>query len=181
MSHWDIGITAGSLPPSVPTTFTADNATTATPASNNLNVFTGSTSDNDVDGIRSIASGSTVTYQLTNRFRQTTTTSGAVTSTVTLLSALPAGVYVLDIKIAGDSTAGAPAAGVGYTIVGAVRSDGVTATLIPGQQTDSFEEASMVGANASIGILGNTITATVTGVAAYDISWAVVGDYTFVT
>lgn len=181
MSQIYTSSTAAPPPPTVATTYTADDATTATPATNNLNVFGGNTTANDVDGIRSIASGSTVTYQLTNRYRQTTTTSGAVTSIVTILSALAAGVYVLDLRAAADSTVGAPAAGVGYTLVGAVRSDGATATLIAGQQKDNFEEAALVGANCEIGVSVNTITVTVTGVAAYDLNWVVNGEYTFVT
>lgn len=183
MSQVYKSLISGPVPPSVPTSFVTDVNSPAIPAANILNVLGGFTATNDIDGIRTDGSSgsNTLTVQLTNRYRQTTTTSGAVTSTVTILSALAAGVYVLDVKVAGDSTAGAPAAGVGYTIVGAVRSDGVTATLIPGQQTDAFEEASLVGSNASIGVSGNTITVTVTGVAAYDISWVVNGDYTFVT
>ncbi len=57
MSHWDVGVTAGSLPPSVPTTFTED-VGVAVPVANNLNIIGGV-------GITTSGSGSTVTISLT--------------------------------------------------------------------------------------------------------------------
>lgn len=174
------------LPPVVATSYITQNGT-AIPSANILIIDGFSSTENNNYGIITkggvIGTGTSneVDVILTNRYRTNTTTSGAVTSTVTLLSSLSAGIYVLDVKFAGNSTSGAPAAGVGYTIVGAVRSDGVTATLISGQQKDSFEEPALVGANAVIGVSGNAITATLTGVAAYDISWVASGDYTFLT
>jgi hypothetical protein len=58
MSQFTIGVTAGSLPPSVPLQFTASDATIAIPAGNNLNVF-------GTNGATTTASGSTITITTT--------------------------------------------------------------------------------------------------------------------
>lgn len=177
MSQFFLNTTAGPIPPAVPTQFTADDATIGVPVANNFNLFSRETSANNDNGIQTttIANGSANHYtELTNRFLQTTTTVGAVTSTVTLLSSLLAATYVLDIKVAAFATAGGPD-GNGYTIVGGVLSDGITATLLPNQAKDSFENT--VGANAVMGVSGNTITLTVTGVAGITFSWKVTGTY----
>jgi hypothetical protein len=143
-------------------------------------VLGGTSSVNNLNGITVIGNPgtSTETFTLTNRFQQNTTTVGAASSTVTILSALAAGTYTLDILVAGYATAGGPA-GNGYTIVGAVRSTGAAATLLPNQQKDSFEET--VGANAVLGVSGNTITVTVTGSAGINFDWNITGTYILVS
>lgn len=166
----------GPIPPTIPTSFVTDINSPAIPAANILDVFGGDVTTNTTHGIQTDgSSGSNIlTIELTNRYRQTTTTVGAVNSIVTILSALPAGTYVMDMSIAAYATAGGPA-GNGYTIVGGVRSDGITATLLLNQQKDSFEET--VGANAVMGVSGNTIIVTVTGVAGITFDWNVTGTY----
>ena len=169
---------SGLVPPAVPTSFVTDVNSPAVPLANVLNVVGGASTDNDVDGIRTDGSSgsNTITVQLTNRFRQSTTTTGAASSSVTLLSALAAGTYVLDIKVGAYATLGGPASN-GYTIVGAVRSTGAAAVLLPGQQRDSFEETA--DTNAVINVSGNTITVDVTGAAGFNFNWVVSGEYQY--
>ena len=171
-----LGPTSTPIPPTVPTSFVTDVNSPAIPAGNVLTEIGGSTTANNSNGVQTNggSGSSTLTIQLTNRYSQTTTTVGAVNSVMTILTALPAGTYVLDMSVAAFATAGGTD-GNGYTIVGAVRSTGAAATLIPGQQKDSFEET--VGANAVLGVSGNTITVTVTGVVALTFDWLVTGTY----
>lgn len=180
MSQFFQGVTAGALPPTVPTSFETDVNSPAVPVGNQLDVFGGSVTANNLNGIRTDGSsgGDTLTIQLTNRYQQSTTTIGAAASTVTILAALTAGTYVFDMSIAAYATSGGPA-GNGYTIVGAIRSNGVTATLLSNQQVDSFEDN--VVANAALGVSGNNAVVTVTGVVGVNFDWNISGTYIVVS
>lgn len=179
-----ISTTAGPVPPTVPTSFVTD-VGTVIPAANVVNINGGSTSVDTTNGIRVIANpdlSNNEVVQLTNRLNGTATSVGAVTTTIITfpLSATP-GTYTFDISIAGFATAGAGLPlGAGYTMVGAIRSTGAAATLLPSQAIDSFEEAGLVGNVASLAVSGNNALVQVSGVAAFTIDWRATGSYVFV-
>lgn len=181
MSQFWVGVSAGSLPPSAAQEFDTQNGN-AVPLANILIINGFDSTENNANGIISkggvVGTGTSneVDIVITNRYQQTSTTSDGAgqTQIVTILSALVAGTYTLDMSISAfDSIT---PAGNGYTIVGAVRSTGAATVLIPNQQKDSFEES--VGANAVMGVSGNTITVTLTGVAGKIYNWNITGTYT---
>lgn len=166
--------------PSVPTTFTADDATTATPAANNINLFTADSTANNANGIRSTAAGSTVTTQLTNRLQGTGSTTGAVTADIITfaLGATP-GVYTIEFRVSGfESTT---PLGAGYSIFGTVRTTGVAATLVGTPDKIVNEEGALSAGNADLVVSGNNAILRVTGIAVLTVNWSAVGLYTLAT
>jgi hypothetical protein len=166
------GLINSSGSPVVPTVYDAD-VGSATPAANVLNIV-------GLNGVTTFASGNTVTVTLSEpKITGTGTTIGAVTGNIITipLGATP-GVYTFDAQIAGFDAANN--LGIGYTLVGSVRTTGAAAVLIPGQELDQFEEAALVAADAEIAVAANTAIFRVTGVAAHTIDWKVVTEYVFV-
>ena len=133
---------SGPIPPNIPTQFTADDSSIAVPVANNLNVFTSDTNECNDNGIRSRASGDTITIQITNRITGTVTTTDATPTTLASLSlgAIP-GVYIVE----GDLTAFdvTDIAGASYTFSAAAITDGVTATEIGVENKNIFEQPAM--------------------------------------
>jgi hypothetical protein len=177
-----ISSTSAPPPPAVPTTFVTDVNSPSVPALNILNVPGGSTSANDVNGIRTDGSSgsNTLTIQLTNRLEGTGQTVGATSDDlITFALGATPGTYTFDCRIAGfdDTTP----SGVGYTIVGAVRTTGAAATLLTGQAIDSFEEVATATCNAILAVSGNNAIFRVTGAAGLTIDWNAVGEYVLVT
>lgn len=159
--------------PSVPTSFVSDSGT-AVPVANVLNVL-------GTNGVTTAASGNTLTVSGANRKEGTVTTIGAVTSNVISipLGTTP-GVYTFDITASGFDSAGP--LGVGYTLVGAVRTTGAAAVLIPGQVLDEFEESAAIdAATIDLAVSGNNALITATGVAGLTINWKATALYTFVS
>lgn len=178
MSQAGIINTSGSLPPTVATQYTADNATTATPAANNLNLFTGAVTDNDTDGIRSIASGSTVTTQLTNRFYNTTTSAAATVDLITFSLGGSAAVYRFDFQVAGRDTATGNA--VGWTVFGSFKTNGAASTLIQTAFVDADKDAALSTIDIDMVQSGNSAVLRVSNPTAQTIAYAVVGHYVVV-
>lgn len=111
----------------------------------------------------------------------TVTTVGAVTATLFTipLGAVP-GTYTFDISVAGyDFAGGSAPAAVGYTLVGAVRTTGAAAVLVPGQALDEFEDTGLALADVTLGVAGNNAVVTVLGVAGESIRWKGSLDSTF--
>lgn len=179
MSQFFQGVTAGSLPPSVPTSFVTDSGT-AIPAGNILNVFGVDSSVNNANGIETTGSGNTVDVVLTNRVQGTATTTGAVTADVITfpLGATP-GTFTFDCRIAGFDAV--TPSGAGYTIVGSVRTTGAAAVLLGGQAVDAFEEAATAACSGVLTVSGNNAIFRVTGAAGLTIDWNGVMTYTMVS
>jgi hypothetical protein len=185
MSQFYIGTTAGALPPQVPTSFVTDNGTVV-PAGNVVNINGGTSTVNNTNGIQVIANpngSNNEIVQLTNRAVGSTTTVGAVTAPVITfpLGAVP-GTYTFDIQVAGFATAGvgSPLA-AGFTVVGAVRTTGAAAILIPTQVVDHFEEGALSACTCLLGVSGNNALVNVTGVAGFTIDWQGTLNYTLAT
>lgn len=100
----------------------------------------------------------------------TATTVGAVTADVITFSmGVTPLVREFDVIVAGFE--GVTPAGAGYAVIGAVRTDGVTATLVGTPDVISNEEAALVLAHATIVVSGNNAVVQVTGVAGLTINW----------
>lgn len=178
MSQFYLNTISGPLPPTVPTTFHTINGD-AVPAANII-TFAAEDSilDND-NGLRVMGSGSTVTYQLTNRTTGQVTTTDATPTTVLSISlgATPGIYYVTGDLVAYNST---DTAGAAYNYSGAARTDGVTATEISTEFKDIFEESAMTTADFNIGVSGNTAFLQVIGIAGKTINWNALITYRFV-
>jgi hypothetical protein len=171
-------------------TVTGDSGGPVPPTANNINLKGGSSTVNNANGITVVgnAGTSTETFTLTNRASGSVTTTGAASANViTLPLGATPGVYAFDIVVAAFAKTGIGApAGAGYTIVGAVRTTGAAATLIPTQVVDHFEEAVLQGPPQPLCVLavsGNNALITVTGIsdgaAGFVIDWVATLTYTF--
>ena len=188
MSQFYVGVTDGSLPSNVATTYTSDSGNSATPAAHILIVSANDTTSNDTDGLRTIAgvadglAANEIQVQITNRVQGTVTTSGAVSSNISLIdfssapfSGVP-GVYTFEIKVAAFDAA-TPGAG-SYILQGGIITDGTTPTIIDGNFDKIVHEtAGIEGADAIAAVSGNILVIQVTGVALLDINWGLVGYY----
>lgn len=172
MSQVSVGT---AVTPANPVDFNGDTGT-ASPVADEIDLLGGDTTDNDVDGIRTVASGKTVTFQLTNRFQATGSTVGAVTDDLITfdLGATDAS-YRFSFEAVGRDTTSNNT--VGYTLRGTFKTDGATATLIDTPFTEEDEDAALVGAAITMVASGNNAILRVTGVATFTISWATVGEY----
>lgn len=175
MSQFFQGVTAGSLPPSVPLQFTEDTGI-AVPAANNLNVFGGV-------GIDTSGTGSTVTISLENSSTGTATTIGAVTAdvlTVNLTTVIGApGTISIEARVAGFN-ASTPAS-AGYLLYGTARTDGATATIVSTPDQIINEDVVLDPADCTFVASGNTVIVRVTGVAGLTINWRATSTYTVVS
>lgn len=183
MSQIIKGVTAGNLPPSVPTSFITDSGT-AIPAANTLNVNGGSTNLNNNNGIEFIANpngSDNLIGELTNRLQNSITTTNA---TPTAISTLPLGstpgVYTFDVNLAAyDLT---DVLGTGFSIFASVRTTGTAANLCgTADIIANPENGTIAPAAATIVTSGNNAVIQVTGIAGKTIDWNSVAIYVFVS
>lgn len=165
-------------PPAVPLQFTTDVNSPAIAVANNLNILGDETSDYNISGIQTDGgSGSdTVTVQLTNRISGGgSTTDGSTFDAVTFTLPASEGVYVFEILVAAyDQTT--PSGG-GWSLFGAVFTDGVTATLCDTVDKVVNAQVALNDADATLSTSGNDVIVQVTGVVGLDITWSAYGTY----
>lgn len=177
--------TSGNLPPSVPTQFTADDATVGVPTGNNFNLFSRDTTDNADNGIQTTtdANGSANHYtELTNRATGTVTTADAtLTTIITLpLGATPGTFYVYGNVQAYDTTTPSSAA---FSFSGGYRTDGAAATELGTEFHDTFQEAPLStapSADISLSTSGNNVIVSVNGQIGLTVNWNALLEYRMV-
>lgn len=171
----------GPIPPNIPTTFQAQNNGvpdgSATPALNTINFNATDVTTNNVTGIEVTASGSTVTYELTNRIHGTATTTDDTTLTQVLsfsLGATPS-TYLFEHRlVAFNDTQDISA---GYHIFQVYRTDGITATKISGAPGIIAEETDMTNGLSQFTESGNNIVVNVMGINTDTIRWYALTTY----
>lgn len=184
MSQFFVGVTTGSLPPSVPTSFVTQDGT-AVPAANILIVNAIDSPENNSNGI--ITKGGVVgtgtanelDIVLTNRQTASLTTPGNTPTTLlSFATSATAGVYDTDFIII--AFASSVSDGASFHISGTVISDGLGGLAVLGTPSISCEgsaayNTSMVNVTTS----GGNIILEVTGTAAKSISWTALMTYEF--
>lgn len=180
MSQFFQGVTAGSLPPVVSTSYPTDDGT-AIPASNILNVNGLDSIENNSNGILTRASpnlSNNLQIILSNRIRVTATTSDGAgqTQTITVMTpAVSTGVTFV-VSITGyDSTNNAIAGG---ELVGiAKRSSGGTTSIVGTNDTFDEADSGLNTADWDIVTDGTNLQAQFVGVAGRSIAWSAVFIY----
>jgi len=182
MSQFYVGVTAGSLPPSAVETFTADDATVATAAANNINNLSATTTANNINGIRTTNSGSTINVQLTNTITGTLSTTDATTTTMITFpfsTNTGPGTYLFDFHSAAYNLTDALSAG--YETQFCVRWDGVNGNLVNPQDFVTIEEGAMSACDLAFTVSGANLLVRVTGLAGKNINWLSSGKYIYVS
>lgn len=174
-------LTSGPVPPAVPTQFTADDATIAIPAANNLNVFSRDTTDNNVNGIQTTADpnlSDNLFVELTNRLQGTVSTSGAASGTIITFTPTVIGSYSIEYRISVYNETSL--LGAGYSLFGAIRFDGVNSIICDIFDEIINEEGTMTNLDIAVSVAGANVLLVGTGYVGQEINWAAVGLYTFI-
>lgn len=173
---------SGPIPPIIPTQFTADDASIAIPAANNLNIFSRDTSDNNDNGIQTTADpnlSDNLYVELTNRITGIVTTLDATPTTIITfpLGAVPGGFFINGDVVAFDVT---DVAGGSYSFVSGIRTTGAAGIEIGTEFKDVLEEAAMMTADFTVSVSGNDLIISVIGIAGKTINWNCYLTYRFV-
>ena len=179
MSQFYVGVTAGSLPPSVPTSFVTDDGS-AVPALNIINFLTDQTASNFDEGITDTGSGNTVTHFLTNRQTGTVTTADA---TITTILTFPLGAVAGTFYIYGNIQAfnASTPSSAAYSFSAGYRTDGATATELGTEFHDTFQDAALTTSDIFLSASGNNVLVRVQGVVGLSINWNCLLEYRMVS
>ena len=163
----------GVTPPTIPTSFVTDSGTVV-PAANTVNINGGSSIVNTTAGIRVIANptgSNNEVVQLTNIQNDSVTTADA---TPTLLSSftMPAVPAVQNYEYKISAYNSTSSLGAIYLVIAGARTTGAAAVSLNTADITTIEEGVMSGCLVVFGVSGNTVTITVTGLAASTINWA---------
>lgn len=172
-----INTQSGPVPPTVATSYVTDINSPAIPAANVLDVFGGSVTTNNNNGIQTDGSsgGHVLTIELTNRLTGSVTTTNATPATiVTFALGAVASVFTFDIEISCFNLTDVN--GDGYSIFGTARTDGATATLC-GTPDKIVNEEVMDTADANMVVSGNNVIIQATGIAGKTHHWRAVATY----
>jgi|SRR5687767_4204442 len=181
-------VTAGGLPPVVPTTFDTQDGN-AVPAANILLVNAYDSEENNANGITTkggvaggdppgTGSANEMDIYLTNRLQGTATTIGAATSTIITFTPTVIGTYAFEFRLAAYNITSS--LGSGASLFGAIRFDGVNSNVCDLFDEINNDEGAMTATNLAVISSGADMLLQVTGYAAQTINWSAVGLYTFV-
>jgi hypothetical protein len=178
-------VTAGVLPPVVPTSFTTQNGT-AVPAANILIVNGNDSTENNANGI--ITKGGVVgtgtanelDVVITNRLQGTVTTSDATPTAMITFTPTVTGSYTIETRISAYNST--DTLGAGYSLFGTARFNSGTGTSTLCGTADRIvnEETGMENASATFTVSGANILINAVGLAGKTINWSAVSLYTFV-
>ncbi len=183
MSQIIKAVTAGSLPPVVPTSFVTQDGT-AIPAANILIVNGFDSNENNVNGIITkggvVGTGTSneVDVVITNRLQGSANTVGVVTTPIITFSPTVIGTYAIETRVAAYNETSS--LGGGYSIFGTIRFDGVNSNLCGTPDKIVNEEGAMTAANVTMTVSGGDVLVNGIGYAAQDINWSAVALYTFI-
>ena len=166
MSQFYQGVTAGVLPPTVPTSFQTDSGI-AVPAAGVLNVVT---PGGGTQGIATSGAGSTITITLSGANVGSVTTVDAQTLTLLTIPMANNSALTLDVLISAfESTL--PGAAGSNLIATFIRTGGGVPTIV--QQADDQQNISATLSAVSYTITGSggNVIVTVTGQAGVTINW----------
>ena len=171
------------LPPTIATSYTTDKGSPAIPASNILQVKGATSTDNNPNGIETIANptmSNLLNVALTNRaVGSATTTNATPTNLISLPLGATPGVYSISGSVAGYIPAASQ--GGGYFFEGVTRTDGTTATEFSGQFTNFQEDLAIKPAFVLAATSGNNFIIEIEGVAGTTIDWVGIINFIFVS
>lgn len=179
MSQAYQGVTAGSLPPVVPTDFQTDSGS-AVPAAGILTIIGAQSSSNTTSGISTSGATNTVTINLTNRVSGTLTTNTiTLTPIITYSLGATPGTFIVQGDIIAYNTTDLSSAA--YTFTGALRTDGAVATQLGVDNRNIFEDASMQNCDFSFSVSANNFIIKVQGLNGKTINWSAFFNYRMVS